>query len=155
MGRTSPGWSNDRLIFDSFLFLVALVFFIYSFELNLRSWFFPGVSSIILLTMVGTQIVMDLYRSRSPFKGGDNPSHGEENGSSLRKRYARLWAVILSIIVFYLLFRFVTIYVAIPVLCVLMLRFLGKRPWLTVGLVSVSVDLFVYGFFQLVLNTAL
>ncbi len=155
MTRTSPGRSKDRLIFDSFLFLVALVFFIYSFELNFRSWIFPGVFSIILLTMAGIQIAMDLYRDRGTFKVGDNPSYGEENGSSLRDKYARLGLVVLSIIAFYLLFRFVTIYVAIPVLCVLTLRFLGKRPWLIVGLVCASMDLFVYGFFQLVLDTAL
>ncbi len=153
MTRTSTLWSKGRLMFDVFLFLVALVFFIYSFELNFRSWVFPGVFSLILLIMAGVQIGMDVYRGRRTLKA--EVSHGEEEGSSTGDRYARLGIVVLSIIVFFFLFRFVTIYVAIPVLCVLTLRYLGKKPWLAVGLVSASVDLFVYLFFQLVLNTAL
>lgn len=154
MAKTSTGWSKDRLMFDAFLFLVALVFFIYSFELNFRSWVFPGVFSLILLIMAGVQIGMDVHQGRRRLKE-EHLSDREGEGSPSRNRYTRLGVVVFSIIVFFLLFRFGTIYVAIPVLCVLTLRHLGKKPWLAVGLVSASIDLFVYLFFQLVLNTAL
>ncbi len=155
MARTSTEWSKSRLMFDAFLFLVALVFFIYSFELNFRSWVFPGVFSLTLLIMAGAQIGMDVHRGRRTLKAEEDLSHGGGEESFLGNRYVRLGVVVLSIIVFFLLFRFITIYIAIPVLCWLTLRYLGKKPWLAVGLVSASIDLFVYLFFQLVLNTAL
>ncbi len=155
MAKTSTLWSKGRLIFDAFLFLVALVFFIYSFELNFRSWVFPGAFSLALLIMAGVQTGMDVCRGRKTLKAEEVPSDGDGEGSLSRSRYARLGVVVFSIIVFFLLFRFFTIYVAIPVLCASTLKYLGKKSWPAVGLVSVSIDLFVYLFFQLVLNTAL
>ncbi len=155
MARMPTVGGKGRLIFDAFLFLVALVFFVYSFELNFRSWVFPGVFSLVLLIMAGVQMRMDVHRGRRALKAEETSSDGDGEGSASRSRYVRLGVVVLSIIVFFLLFRFVTIYVAIPVLCASTLRYLGKKSWPAVGLVSASIDLFVYLFFQLVLNTAL
>jgi hypothetical protein len=156
------GRNRNKLIFDLFLVIVALVFLFNSFELNFRSWFFPGVFSIILLIMAGIQTLMDLYQGLKTSKiedltiaqGKDSPSL-ENIKTKLQGKNARAVLVTLSMLVFYFIFRFVTIYIAIPVLCVLLLRFLGKKSWLTIGLVAISMDVFIYVFFQLLLETSL
>ncbi|MFB3884912.1 MAG: tripartite tricarboxylate transporter TctB family protein [Thermodesulfobacteriota bacterium] len=154
--------NRDKLIFDLFLVIVALVFFFNSLDLNFRSWFFPGVFSIVLLIMAGAQTVMDFHRGRRESNIEDLVM-AEEKGKAprenirakLQSKNARAVRVTLSMVAFYLIFRFVTIYIAIPVLCVLLLRFLGKRSWVTVGLVAISMDVFIYLFFQLLLETSL
>jgi hypothetical protein len=154
--------NRDKLIFDLFLVIVALVFFFNSFGLHFRSWFFPGVFSIILLIMAGIQTLMDLYRGLKTSEIEDLTIEQEESRRSweniktkLQGKNARAGLVTLSMVAFYLIFRFITIYIAIPVLCVLLLRFLGKRSWFTVGLVAISMDVFIYLFFQLLLETSL
>jgi hypothetical protein len=162
VAKESPGRDRDKLIFDVFLVIVALVFLFNSFELNFRSWFFPGVFSIILLVMMVIQTLMDLYPAQKMSRFQDLTSTRAEDRSStkslktkLQGKNARLVLVTLSMLVFYFIFRFVTIYIAIPVLCVLLLRFLGKKSWLTIGLVAISMDVFIYVFFQLLLETSL
>ena len=154
--------NRDKLIFDLFLVIVALGFFLNSFELNFRSWLFPGVFSIILLMMAGIQTVMDLYHGLKT-SNIDDPTIAQKKDkpswknirTKLEGKNARAGLVTLSMVAFYLIFRFITIYIAIPVLCVLLLRFLGKRSWITVGLVAASMDVFIYVFFQLLLETSL
>jgi hypothetical protein len=154
--------NRDRLLFDFFLIIVALVFLLNSFELGFRPWFFPGVFSIILLIMAGIQTLMDLYRVQKMSKLQDliSPQEGDKSlqekiKTKLEGKHARMGIVTLSIIAFYFIFRFVTIYLAIPFLCILLLRFLGKKSWLTIALVAASVDVFIYVFFYLVLQTSL
>ncbi len=156
------GRNRDKLIFDVFLVIVALVFLFNSFELNFRSWFFPGVFSIILLIMAGIQTLMDLYQGLKTSKIEDLTIAQEKGRPSweniktkLQGKNARAVLVTLSMLVFYFTFRFVTIYLAIPVLCVLLLRFFGKKSWLTISLVAVFMDVFIYVFFQLLLETSL
>jgi hypothetical protein len=160
--KESPGRVRDKLIFDLFLVIVALVFFFNSLELNFRSWFFPGVFSIILLVMAVIQTLMDLYpaQKRSQFQDltstqAEDRSSKESLKTKLQGKNARLMLVTLSMLAFYFIFRFVTIYLAIPVLCVLLLRFFGKKSWLTISLVAVFMDVFIYVFFQLLLETSL
>lgn len=162
MSKGLFGQNRDKLIFDVFLVIVALVFLFNSFELNFRSWFFPGVFSIILLIMAGIQTLMDLYPAQkmSKLQGLISTQEGEKSPqekikTKLEDKYTRAGLVTLSIIAFYFIFRFVTIYLAIPVLCVLLLRFFGKKSWLTIALVSASMDVFIYVFFQLLLETSL
>ena len=156
------GQNRNKLIFDLFLVIVALVFLFNSFELNFRSWFFPGVFSIILLIMAGIQTLMDLYQGLKTSKIEDLTIAQEKDRPSLENirtklegKNARALLVTLSMLAFYFIFRFVTIYIAIPVLCVLLLRLLGKKSWLTIGLVAISMDVFIYVFFQLLLETSL
>jgi len=162
VAKESPGRDRDKLIFDLFLVIVALVFFFNSLELNFRSWFFPGVFSIILLVMAVIQTLMDFYPAQKRSQFQDLTSTQVEDRSSkkslkpkLQGRNARLALVTLSMLAFYFIFRFMTIYLAIPVLCVLLLRFFGKRSWLTIALVAVFMDVFIYVFFQLLLETSL
>jgi len=156
MAKESPGRNRDRLIFDFFLVIFALVFLFYSFELNFRSWFFPGVFSIILLIMVVIQTLIDFYGARKmPHLQNLSSVQEKDRPSRLQGKNARLGLVALSMLAFYFIFRFVTIYLAIPVICVLLLRFMGKKSWFTVGLVAVSMDVFIYVFFQVVLETSL
>ena len=162
MAQGLSGQNRNKLIFDVFLVIVALVFLFNSFELNFRSWFFPGVFSIILLIMAGVQTLMDLYQGLKMSKIEDLTIAQEKDSPSLENiktklqgKNARAVLVTLSMLVFYFIFRFVTIYIAIPVLCVLLLRFLGKKSWLTIGLVAISMDVFIYVFFQLLLETSL
>jgi hypothetical protein len=162
MSKGLFGQNRDKLIFDVFLVIVALVFLFNSFELNFRSWFFPGVFSITLLMMAVIQTLMDLYPAQKMSQFQDLTSTQVKDRSSTKSLKAkmqgknvRLVLVTLSMLAFYLIFRFVTIYIAIPVLCVLLLRFLGKKSWFTIGLVATSMDVFIYVFFQLLLETSL
>jgi len=112
--------------------------------------------------MAVIQTLMDLYPAQERPQFQDLPSTQAEDRSSkkslktkLQGKNARLAVVTLSMLAFYFIFRFVTIYIAIPVLCILLLRFLGKKSWFTVGLVAICMDVFIYVFFQLLLETSL
>lgn len=160
MGKELSSRSRTRLLFDIFLIIVALVFFFNSRELDFRAWLFPGSFSIILLVMAAVQTLMDWKQTRQTAGGREPASAGAEASREERKvavdgRYARLGVAVLSLLGFYLIFRFATIYLAIPVLCVLLLRILGGRSWRTTGLMALGTDVFVYVFFQAFLQTSL
>ncbi len=162
MSKELSGCHSARLLFDIFLIIVALVFFFNSQELDFRPWLFPGSFSIILLVMAAIQTLMDWNQARktplvdeSALAGAGEEAPGEEKKVAVEGQYARLGVAALSILIFYLIFRFATIYLGIPVLCVLILRFLGGRSWLTTGIFAVFMDVFIYVFFQLLLQTSL
>lgn len=151
-----------RLLFDIFLIIVALVFFFNSLELDFRAAFFPGSFSIILLIMVTIQTLIDWRESQRASESEEESLSaaredppGEEKKVAIEGQYARLGVAALSILGFYIIFRFATIYLAIPVLCVLLLRFLGGRSWRTTGLLALGMDAFVYLCFQWLLQTSL
>ncbi len=162
MSKKLTGHPGARLLFDIFLIIVALVFFFNSLDLDFRPWLFPGSFSIILLIMLVIQLLMDWRQARQSSRsegafpaeaGKETP--GEEKKVAVEGQYARLGVAVLSILGFYLIFRFVTIYLAIPVLCLLLVRFLGGRSWRTTGLMALGMDAFVYVFFQWLLQTSL
>ena len=152
---TSPSRERDvgALIFSGFLVIVALIFLIYSFHLSFRSWIFPGVFSIALLVMTSVQTWIDLDLMRVISKHPDVTL--AQAAAASESKYPRLGLVIASVVAFYLIFRILTIYLAIPVLSLLFLRFLCKRSWTTTFLAAVSLAVFVYVFFQLGLQTSL
>jgi len=162
MGMSLSNNQKARLMFDVFLIIVALVFFFNSLELDFRPWLFPGSFSIILLVMVTIQTGID-WKQMHNVPRLSEPSLAEPmNEPSDKKRtvavegqYARLGIAVVSMLVFYSLFRFATIYLAIPVLCVLLLRYLGGRSWRTTGILALGMDAFVYVCFQLLLQTSL
>ncbi len=162
MSKALPDRLGPRLLFDVFLILVALVFFFNSRDLDFRAWLFPGSFSIILLIMAIIQLSMDVKEARKS-RGAAEPTAAEKSeGPSRPERriaveghYARFGIATLSVLGFYLIFRFATIYLAIPVLCVLFLRFLGGRSWRITGLSALGMDAAVYIFFQLLLQTSL
>ena len=153
---------SARLLFDLFLITVALIFFINSLELDFRPWLFPGSFSLILFIMVVIQTVID-WRQAHQTAGldeditavADAGAPAEEKKVLLEGQYARLGVAVLSTLGFYLIFRFATIYLAIPVLCVLCLRFLGGRSWRNTALLALGMDAFVYVCFQWLLQTSL
>ncbi len=162
MGRKLSASEHSRLLFDLFLIIVALVFFFNSLELDFRPWLFPGSFSIILLVMAAVQTLLDWSRIRqSPgigepvlaAAGAEAPR--EERTVAVEGHYARLGVAVLSVLGFYIIFRFATIYLAIPALCIVLVRFLGGRSWLTTGLLALGMDAFVYVFFQVLLQTSL
>jgi hypothetical protein len=153
---------RSRLLFDVFLIIVALIFFFNSLDLDFRAWLFPGCFSIILLIMVMIQTLIDWKQARKlPEIEGyilpetADPTPGELKKASLEGQYARLGIAVLSILGFYLIFRYATIYLAIPVLCVLLLCYLGGRSWRTVGILALCLDAFIFVFFQWLLQTSL
>jgi hypothetical protein len=112
--------------------------------------------------MAVIQTLMDLYPARKMSQFQNLISTEAEDrfskkglNTKLQGKNVRLMLVTLSMLVFYFIFRFVTIYLAIPVLCVLLLRFFGKKSWLTIALAAVFMDVFIYVFFQLLLETSL
>jgi hypothetical protein len=154
--------NRSRLLFDIFLIIVALIFFFNSLDLDFRAWLFPGCFSIILLIMVMIQTLIDWKLARklpeveeqiSPEAASTFP--GELKKVALEGQYARLGIAALSILGFYLIFRYATIYLAIPVLCILLLRYLGGRSWRTVGILALCLDAFIFVFFQWLLQTSL
>lgn len=153
--------NSARLLFDIFLIIVALVFFLNSLELDFRAWLFPGCFSIILLLMVTIQTLIDWKRCRKESEiepvlvdTGEKASR-EVKKVAVEGQYARLGIAALSILVFYIIFRFATIYLAIPVLCLLLLRYLGGRSWRATGILALCMDAFIYVFFQWLLQTSL
>ena len=162
MSKKLSGRQSARLLFDIFLIIVALVFFFNSLELDFRAWLFPGSFSIILLIMAAIQTLMDWKQARKT-SGVEEPASAEgrdeapqeEKKAAVEGQYARLGVAVLSMLGFYIIFRFATIYLAIPVLCVLLLRFLGGRSWRTTGVLALGMDAFVYVFFQWLLQASL
>ena len=107
------------------------------------------------------QTLMDWNQARRT-SGVEEPALAEareeapqgEKKVAVEGQYARLGVAALSILGFYIIFRFATIYLAIPVLCILLLRFMSGRSWRTTG-ISLRMDAFVYVFFQWPLQTSL
>jgi hypothetical protein len=162
MSKELSGRHSARLLFDIFLIIVALVFFFNSLDLDFRPWLFPGSFSLILLIMATIQTLMDWKQARKT-SGIAEPAIAEAREEAPREekkvavegQYARLGIAVLSMLGFYIIFRFATIYLAIPVLCVLLVRFLGGRSWLTTGILALGMDAFVYVCFQWLLQTSL
>ena len=162
MSKKLSGRQSARLLFDIFLIVVALVFFFNSLELDFRPWLFPGSFSIILLLMATIQTLMDWNKVRKTFGIAEpalaearGKAPGEEKKVAVEGQYARLGIAVLSMVGFYIIFRFATIYLAIPVLCVLLLRYLGGRSWRTTSILALGMDVFVYVCFQWLLQTSL
>ena len=162
MNQILTGRHSARLLFDLFLITLALVFFFNSLDLDFRPWLFPGSFSLILLVMVVIQAVIDWRYARrtsgleeepSMVAGDEAPVEGKK--VVLEGQYARLGAAVLSVLGFYLIFRFATIYLAIPVLCILLVRFLGGRSWRTTVILALGMDAFVYVCFQWLLQASL
>ena len=162
MNKGLYGRLSARLLFDIFLIIFALVFFFNSLDLDFRPWLFTGSYSIILLLMAIIQTLIDWNQARQSSgveqpalaEAGDGVTGGEKR-VAIEGQYARLGVATLSIVGFYLIFRFATIYLAIPLLCVLLVRFLGGRSWRTTVILALCMDAFVYVFFQLLLQTSL
>ena len=162
MNQVLTGRHSARLLFDLFLITVALVFFFNSMDLDFRPWLFPGSFSLILLIMVVIQTLIDWRYARRTLGLEEKPSTvaaeeapGEGKKVVLEGQYARLGAAVLSVLGFYLIFRFATIYLAIPVLCILLVRFLGGRSWRTTVILALGMDAFVYICFQWLLQASL
>jgi len=139
------------LIFDLFLLVAAIVFFVSSLSFDFRPWLFPGLFSLVLIIMVAGQILSSLKKGKKLQILSTLVSDDRVTQNS----YGRIGFTVFSIITFYLLFRYTTIYLAVPFLTIMFLRFLGHRPWRVVFLTALCLDGFIYVFFQLFLQTSL
>lgn len=154
----------ETLIFDVCIVLLATVFTVSAWEIDSRGKFFPGVAGLVLLAMGTLQLLSDLFPGHralafiarraqwfSP-KGAGSPVVSQPISTS---SYKGIGLAIASVVLFYILFRALSIYIAIPLLSILLLGLVRKESWRTVLLVALGGDLFIWLVFHLLLQTDL
>ena len=154
-------------IFELVLVAFCVLFFIVSFRYNPRARLAPEVFSFILFFLAGILFLGDnvpFFQKRFKFmheKGfftnvqkleeGDNV-HTENKGTKVVNENLKLIRIVLWLVGFAIVLRYVTYLITVPVWLLLFTKFEGDRKWREASYLAIGMGVFNYVIFAWLLK---